>query len=76
MIEARNKISSTPAKRRGPQGAKGFSAEGYPLSRTDMPGPQENILRTVAPFMGAESCQTIAVQAHEKLCHEQYLLCS
>ena len=54
MIEAR--LSSVaPENASGSAGAKGIAAEGYPLSRADMPGPSEKIRRTVAgPGPGGE----------------------
>ena len=39
MIEARERSVAPFSDAAGTAGAKGFTAEGYPFSRTDMPGP-------------------------------------
>ena len=46
LMEARS-TSVAPKKAAGTARVKGKIAEGYPLSRADMPGPREKIPRTV-----------------------------
>ena len=58
MIEAR-RSSVASFKAAGTAGAKGRSAEGYPDSCTDMPGPGENIRRTVTQKGGELSDPTM-----------------
>ncbi len=75
MIEARNRISSTPLRRRDRRVRKAFPPKGIRPPAADMPGPSENIRRTVAllPKSGALSDNRLP---RKTLCHEQYLLCS